>query len=305
MKWYEISVRSEEEIAEQLTTLFLIHGIEDLLIEGGKLAEELEGSGIRWDYLDDELQEAAGGSNLYKAHVECEESEVDALFASIQEGIAGLGLACSELKIEEIDPKKDVDNWKQYFKPFSICEGLVICPSWEDYAAKDGETVILMDPGSAFGTGTHETTALCAAFLSEYVEGDERVLDIGCGSGILSIIALLKGALFAKAVDVDELAIAATVDNANKNGLQNKIEVSSAEEDYGTDYELIVSNLTTPILLELAERIDAAAKPGSYFICSGILTVGKAELIERFEKLGFRLLEDRFKGEWTGLVFQK
>lgn len=305
MKWYEISIRSEEEVSEQLTTLFLMRGIEDLLIEGGNLTEELEGSGISWDYLDDALQEATGESTLYKAHVECEESEKDALFASIQEGLAEMGIVYSELKIEQIDPKKDVDNWKQYFKPFSICEGLVICPSWEEYAAKRGETVILMDPGSAFGTGTHETTALCAGFLSEYVKGGERVLDIGCGSGILSIIALLKGASFARAVDVDELAIAATVENANKNGLQDNIEVSSPEEDYGSEYDLTVSNLTTPILLELAERIDGATKSGTYFICSGILTVGKAELIERFEKLGLELLEDRSKGEWTGLVFQK
>ncbi len=305
MNWYEISVKSKADIAEELTTLFILNGIDDLLIEDQQAIYELEDSGITWDYIDEDLKDVPQDVIVYKAHYECREHEAEEMLKVIKEGLKEMELDVEDCTIKEIDPNDGIDKWKEYFKPFEICDGIVICPSWEEYHAKENERVLLMDPGSAFGTGTHETTALCASFINDYVKGGEKVIDIGCGSGILSIISLFKGAEIVRAVDVDELAINATIENAEKNDLSDKIEVALADEDYGRDYDIILSNLTSPILIDLADRIEKASKEGTYLLCSGILTVGKSDVIEVYEKLGFQLIEDKALGEWTGLVFKK
>ncbi len=305
MKWYEICVTSKQDIAEQLSTLFIINGIDDLLIEDKNAIYDLEDSGITWDYVDDSLSTASEGLIIYKSHCECEETEAKELFEKIKLGLVDMKLDFDDCSINEIDPNEGVDNWKEYFKPFKICDGIVICPSWEDYQAEAGEKILYIDTSLAFGTGTHETTKLCAEFASKYIKGSEKVLDIGCGSGILSILAVFKGADKVRAVDVDELAIKSTIENAQKNKLVDKIELAMADEDYGKDYDVILSNLTSPILIELSKRILGASKAGTYLLCSGILTVGKSDVINTYQELGFNLLEDVAMGEWTGLVFQK
>lgn len=305
MNWYELCVTAGRHLSEEMTAVFVMHGIEDLLIEGENILADLEDSGIHWDYLEEDLKPSEDGEVLYKGHIECEETDLKELKRSIMQTLNQMGIAFRSFTVVEIDPLAGIDNWKQYFKPFSVCEGIVVCPSWETYEAQEGESLLLMDPGSAFGTGTHETTSLCAKFLSKYVEGGESVLDLGCGSGILSIIALFKGADRARAVDIDPLALSASRENAEKNGLSDRIDIAGAEDDYGKDYEIIVSNLTSPILMELSKRIGEASKAGTLFICSGILSVSKAPLIEEYERLGFHLIEEAEEGEWSGLVFRR
>ncbi len=304
MAWYEMIVQSKIDIGEDLTTFFIINGIDDLLIEDDNIIQELKKTGMNWDYLDENLQSKKNDFIIYKAHYEGELKEAKEILARVKKSIEEIGHNI-EVSIVEIDPNEGLDNWKEYFKPFEICKNIIICPSWETYESKENEKIISIDPGSAFGTGTHETTSLCAEFLSEYVKEGDKLLDIGSGSGILSIIAIYCGAEFVKAVDVDEMAMNATLENAEKNGLKYKIIVDSADNDYGKNYDIIVSNLTSPILIELSTRIDKACDKGTYLLTSGILTNGKDEVIKCYKDLGFELLEDRSKGEWTGLILKK
>ncbi len=304
MNWYEVLITSKKDIREELTTLFIINGIDDLLIEDGSAINDLHASGIEWDYIDEGVEKAEDIIK-YKAHFNDEENDVESLFSRIKKGLEEMKIDVESCSFYQIDPDANKDKWKEFFKPFEICDGIVVCPSWEEYEAKADERVLFMDPGSAFGTGSHETTRLCAGFINKYLKGGETILDIGSGSGILSVISIFKGASRVKAVDIDELALKASIENAKKNNVSDKIDVEYADEDYGVDYDIIVSNLTTPILMELGSRIYEASKVGGYLLASGILTSTKTELIEKYKQIGFELLEDTSMGEWTGLVFKK
>ncbi len=304
MSWYEIFITSKKDIAEELTTLFIINGIDDLLIEDNSSINDLEESGIKWDYIEENIEKTEDIIK-YMAHFNSEDDEAEGLFSRIKKGLKEMNIEVESCSFYEIDPDANKDKWKEFFKPFEICDGIVVCPSWEEYEVKTNEKVLLMDPGSAFGTGSHETTRLCAGFIQKYLKGGETVLDIGSGSGILSVISVFKGANKVRAVDIDELAINASIENAKNNNVIDKIDVGYADEDYGRDYDIIVSNLTTPILMDLGNRIYEASKAGGYLLASGILNTTKTDLIEKYKGIGFTLVEDTSMGEWTGLVFKK
>ena len=193
------------------------------------------------------------------------------------------------------------DKWKAYFKPMAITERIVVCPSWESYdKKKDSEIVISIDPGMAFGTGTHETTSLTVQLMEKYLNPDDSILDVGCGSGILSIIAAKLGAGRILGIDIDEEAIAASRENAAKNNLGENLTFQIGDLTKGVDFkaDVVVANLLTNLVLQLSPDIPSHLKQGGYYITSGILIEQESSVVEALEKLGFTVMETAEKGEW-------
>ncbi len=200
---------------------------------------------------------------------------------------------------------KDEDwanNWKKYYKAFKISERVAVCPSWLDPDEIDSEFKIILDPGSAFGTGTHETTSMCAEILDEVITPDSKVLDLGTGSGILAIIAKLLGAGEVEAVDIDKLA----VDVAEENSRINKCEIECYQGELSTvrcsDYDIIVANIIADIIAAIACDVPARLKPGGLFVCSGIINTKKDRVLEALDRAGFEVISSRTKNDWCAYV---
>ncbi len=206
--------------------------------------------------------------------------------------------------------------WRKYYKPFHITDKIVIKPSWESYVQAPGETatkkvtktVIELDPGMAFGTGTHESTAICARLIEKYISSGARMLDLGCGSGILSLVAVGCGASRVVAADIDGIAVRITKENAALNGAADKIDAKCGTIDSCIPalekFDLVAANIIADVILELSIKIPLVAKNGGYCIVSGIIRDRRDEVIDRYVKAGFCLVEATELGEWVGIAFR-
>lgn len=213
-------------------------------------------------------------------------------------------------RVEEVHGDAWRDEWKKHFEPFRICEGLVVRPPWRDHAPSAGETVVVLEPGRAFGTGLHETTSLVAEVLGG-LGGALRgatVLDVGCGSGILAIAALALGADGARAVDVDPDATAVTRENAARNGMSTSLLADETPiEGVAGRYPVVVANIEATTLVTMAPALAARVAPRGVLVLSGILAedIAPAQVPSvRLAYAGLLLEETRRKGEWVALVFR-
>ena len=198
------------------------------------------------------------------------------------------------------------ENWKKYYKPFRAGKRLVIKPTWESWDRQEGDLVVEMDPGMAFGTGTHETTALCVEMIEEYYRGG-AFLDVGTGSGILAICAGLLGAGDVTAVDIDPDAVRVAKENVEKNGLQGKVDVRQGDLIKGLDrsFDFAAANILAPIVCLLCGPLFSHLKPGSLFICSGILAEQEDTVRKALADSGYRVLEVRRKKDWVAFAAKR
>jgi ribosomal protein L11 methyltransferase len=214
-------------------------------------------------------------------------------------------------RLEEVVGDAWRDEWKKHFHPFAVCEGIVVRPPWEAYAKKPGDTVLELEPGRAFGTGLHETTSLVAQLLAAHGAElrDARVLDVGCGSGILSLVALGLGAAHARAIDVEEDAVLVTRENAARNAMSSRIEADTTDVALlGSAWPVVVANIEARVLVPLAATIASRVAPGGLLILSGILLPQKDDVCAAYAPgLGFALLPDgsQVKGEWVALALRR
>ena len=215
------------------------------------------------------------------------------------------------LENQTVDDADWNENWKKYFKAFTIGEKLAVCPSWETYDNTENRTVISLDPGAAFGTGSHATTSLCLGELEKITNSKSRVLDIGTGSGVLSILAFKFGAGRIVATDLDPCARDASSENMAANGLSdsdftfiegNLIDDERVQSDVGTGYDIAVANILAQVLIPLMPSVKKCLKPGGIYIMSGIIDDKEEEVINECAKCGFAVLEVSHQGEWVGVV---
>ncbi len=198
------------------------------------------------------------------------------------------------------------ENWKKYYKPFRAGRHLVVKPSWEKWDAQPGDLIVEMDPGMAFGTGTHETTALCVEMMEEYYRGG-RLVDVGTGSGILAIAAARLGAEKITAVDIDPDAVRVARENAALNGLADRINVRQGDLIEGLDetFDFAVANILAPIIKILLAPLYRHLTPGALFLCSGILDEQAEDVAQAVQAAGYTLLEVRHKNDWVALAARK
>lgn len=198
------------------------------------------------------------------------------------------------------------DEWKKYFHTVNITDNIIIKPSWDDYEASEGETVIEIDPGMAFGTGTHETTALCVEFLEKYVSGKKKLLDIGCGSGILMLIGKRLGAEKVVGIDIDSNVKDVVIENFEKNNIKDNYEIIIGDlvEDINEKYDLVVSNILVDVLTELLENIEKTLEKGATVIFSGIIKDKEEEFLRKTKEHNLVEIDRNEKNNWVSLVFK-
>ena len=198
------------------------------------------------------------------------------------------------------------DEWKKYFHTVNITNNIVIKPSWDEYEPESNEIVIEIDPGLAFGTGTHETTSLCVEFLEKYAKGKEKLLDIGCGSGILMLIGKKLGVKKVVGIDIDEKVRDVVLENFSKNGINNDFEViiGNLVDDVNEKYNLVVSNILVDVLEKLLEDIEKILEKGATVIFSGILNEKEEAFVKKAENYNLKQIDRREKNNWVSLVFK-
>lgn len=196
------------------------------------------------------------------------------------------------------------DKWREFFKPTRIGERVVIRPSWEPFEPREGDVVVTLDPGQAFGTGTHESTRLVLEELDAIVKGGERVLDLGCGSGILSIAAILLGAREVLAIDVDPIAVQVTDENTQANAVADHVHAKAGTiDDAPGTYDIVLANIQATILLPIAAHVAARVAPRGTLVLSGLLTTDEDAIRSTYAAL--RFIRKRTAGDWISLAFEQ
>lgn len=234
-----------------------------------------------------------------------EDRSVPEAMAFLRERIDAAGIAAS---IETVGVKESdwADVWKQYYKPVHIGKRIVVVPAWEDYAPVGDEVTVSMDPGMAFGTGTHETTRLCTVLLEKYLRLSDRVLDVGTGSGILAITAAKLGARDIDALDIDANAVQAARRNCEANGVGFiRCRVSDLIAEAEGKYGLICANIVADIILRMAGDVTRYMEPGGLLIVSGIIERQAQQTLQALEEKGLVLCERLEENDWNAFVFQK
>ena len=311
MKWLAIHIDTSPAGLEPVSNLLDDLGIEGLVIEDeGDFREFLENNRQYWDYVDQELDRSMAGKCRITFYVE----DGDQGFTTV----AAARIAMADLKKEHpeyaplimtIDGIEDADwenNWKAFYKPMEIGERLIVIPDWEE-ADPQGRVALRMNPGLTFGTGSHATTRLCLQALEKLVKPGMKVLDLGCGSGILSIAALLLGADSAFACDIDEKAVDVAYENAALNGVgRDRYTVRAGDvtsdqrlrKEMGGGWDIVVANIVSDVIIALAPTVGELLAEDGVFICSGIIDDRAEEVKGKLEEAGFAILESRSSEGW-------
>lgn len=322
MKYYELTIRTTEQAIEMISNFLHENGADGVTIEeSGTLNKQRDTSFGQW--YETPLNDIPEGQAVIQGYFH-EQSDLTAITESIRPRIDELrefGIDPGDYQITSrlVDDEDWANNWKQYFKPTRISETLTIKPTWESYEASPGEKIIKIDPGMAFGTGTHPTTSLCLQTLESYIHGGEEVIDVGTGSGILSVGAKLLGAGKVLALDLDPVAVTSAAQNVELNGFENDVEVKLSDllgvlngsvEDgdclgVSVPVDLVVANILAEIILLFTDDVYNALKPGGIYISSGIYE-GKEGLVEEgLLKSGFEIVEKRREEKWSAIVARK
>ena len=320
MEWLSVSIYTTPEAIEPLCGRLYALGVTGLEIEDKDDFENfLENNREYWDYVDEELREKMSGETRIKIYLSDDEDGRNML-KSVESDLQTLkytddSINYGTLKIS-VDTMREEDwenNWKQYFKPIYVGDRIVIKPQWETIDDEDGKIVFNIDPGMTFGSGQHETTRLCVETLDTTVKKGDKVLDLGCGSGILSIISLMLGAGEARAVDIDPNCKKIAYSNAALNGIGEDVYTVLdgnilIDEDFkrGTEksgpYDIVVANIVADVIIPLASDVKRYLKDGGTFIASGIIEMRIDEVREAIEKNGFSIQEIKKENDWYCII---
>ena len=214
----------------------------------------------------------------------------------------------ANITVSGVNEEDWANSWKEYYKPIKIGDKIVIVPAWEKYEQQEGEIIVRMDPGMAFGTGTHETTRLVIKLLEKYIKSDMRVADVGCGSGILAICASKLGAAECKAYDIDPVAVKVANENIKDSGLTNvTCEVSDLlrQVDKNEPYDVICANIVADIIIRMMPDVGALMNESSVILASGIIVERSQDVISAFDEEGFKIVERIDENGWCALAVMK
>lgn len=311
MKWLEVHIDTNHAGLEEVEAFLSAFGIDSVVIDDeGEFHEFLENNRQYWDYVDEELLRREQGRSRITFYLEDNEDG----FARL----AALRLALSAFKKEHtdcgsllmtLDNLADADwenNWKQFYKPMEIGERLIVIPQWEQ-ADTHGRVPLILNPGLTFGTGSHATTRLCLTALEKTVRDGQQVLDLGCGSGILSIAALKLGAAHAFACDIDDKCRTVAYENAALNGIDpacydvrigDILTDEALRGEIGGGYDVVLANIVADVIIALAPAVKSLLKKDGLFICSGIIDDRAVEVANHLRLAGLCILESRESEGW-------
>ena len=257
------------------------------------------------DLIDEELLKKDRQKSVIHIYLSKNANAYETL-AFLRERLSAAGIEY-EIDNKTVDDTSWNENWKKYFKAFEIGHRLAVCPSWETYKNPEGRTVISLDPGTAFGTGSHATTSLCLGELEKIVGEETTILDIGTGSGILAIAGLLLGAESAIGVDIDPLSVETAQKNALRNGVAGKSEFICGDlaEKITGKYDVVCANIVADVIIRLFDNVKDFMKDDGFLIISGIIDVRVEDVKMAIERYGFKTVKAVSKEEWYAFVLKK
>ncbi|MFC6332466.1 50S ribosomal protein L11 methyltransferase [Paenibacillus septentrionalis] len=322
MKWYEITIATTEVATEMISNFLHEFGAGGVSIEeSGTLNKPRDTSYGQW--YDTPLNDIPEGQAIIKGYFP-EETDMEQLVQALKPRVEGLhefGIDPGNVEYSyiEVDDEDWATAWKDYFHPIRITDRITIKPTWEDYQPEANELIIELDPGMAFGTGTHPTTSLCLKTLESVIQGGEEVIDVGTGSGVLAIGAMKLGAKAVLALDLDPVAVSSATENVSLNGLSEQVDIrlsdllgvlrqdSEQRESLMVKppVDLVVANILAEIIMLFIDDVYEALKPGGTYIASGIWK-NKEEVVEQALIASGFIIEDKFRDEdWLAFVARK
>ncbi len=326
MKWIRFTIHTKVDAVDVLSYELDAIGVEGIEIEDSLPLSAEDKEKMFVDILPDPVEtDDLARVSFYKDAADC---DPESMIAKVQEILSEVGsymdIGEGRVEISETEDKDWINNWKEFFKPFQASEHIYVCPTWiEDRERQpEGVETLLIDPGIAFGTGSHETTKLCIQAIDGLLCKGDRVLDVGCGSGILSIVSLLLGAGFATAIDIDRVAVEVAKENFDVNGIEPSayelIAGNILSDDGFADeirkkasllpaggYDVVVANILPDVIVPLTPMVPEFLKDGGYYITSGILATRAPEVENALKNSDFEEIKCIPMGEWVAFTSKK
>ena len=317
MDWIEADIATSTTGIEAVTGRLLELGIDGFVIKDPRdfqaFLDDKEGN---WDYIDDDLMGLKDCETTVTVYIE-NNSSAPEMISAVRSELAVLRSMSDdfgrlELELKNIREQDWANNWKKYFKPLCVGEKLLIKPSWETVPENEKRKVVEIDPAASFGTGQHHTTQLCLELLEKNILPGCSLLDLGCGSGILSIAAMTLGATRAAAVDIDPNSVKIAAENAEKNSIPsdkyktfagNIVADPALVERIGTNYDVVCANIVADVLVAMSGLFGGFLKKGGKLVVSGIIDPRKDEVLDSIVSQGFELVEERKKDDWNAASF--
>ena len=311
MEWLELKIDTSHAGLDAVTDMLEQQGVTGVMIDDeADFQSFLENNRQYWDYVDDDLLAQKKGVSRVTFYLERNEDAYGTV-AAVRMAMSALKKDHPEyapllLTMADVADEDWENNWKQFYKPMEIGSRLLVVPEWEE-AADPTRVKLVLNPRLTFGTGSHATTRLCLQALDKYIRGGEKILDLGCGSGILSIAALRLGAESAFACDIDEKCVDVAYENAALNGIGkdrytvrwgNVLTDAALRQEMGAGYDIVVANIVADVIMGLSPHVRPFLKPGGLFLCSGIIDDRAAEVLEKLKADGWDVFEQRSSEGW-------
>ena len=314
MKWIRFSIDTHVDAVDLLSYMLDEIGVEGIEIEDHLPLSEEDKKKMFVDILPDPVEnDNTAKVHFYMEPEGCDPEKVILQVQNILQEISQFSeVGKGTISLSETEDKDWINNWKTYFKPFRAAKNIVIKPTWESYEKEREEDLLIeIDPGIAFGTGSHETTKLCIQALEKYVQKGNTVFDVGCGSGILSIAAIKLGADYVTAMDIDEVAVKVARENMEVNHLSreqysvytgNLLQEGAVREVSGKKYDLLIANILADVIIPLTDLAGQYIKKGGLYITSGIIDTKEEEVRQALLHNGFEILDTTHMKEWCCFI---
>ena len=311
MEWIELIVHTTTAGTDRVSEVLMDAGASGTMIEDrSDVPDPAKPHGI-WEIIDPKLLESMPEDVLVHAWFE-ENAALPSLLDGIKGRLAELSSSDDDmgtllLDMRSVNDQIWTDVWKKYFKPFHAGTHLVVKPTWEPYDPGPEDKIIEIDPGMAFGSGTHETTGMCLSLLEEVITGGEEVIDVGTGSGILAIGAALLGAGHVLAVDIDPDAVRVAEENVRHNHVETSVSVQQGDllKRVSAECDICVANIISDVIIAFAAPLMSHIRPGGLFICSGIVSMRSDEVQQALTDAGYEILRKETRGEWTAFLSRR
>ena len=311
MEWQQITITTTHQGKEIVGGLLVSHGVRGFVTQDPEDFQEfLEDTTVHWDYIEEDLLSLKEGETTVTFYLP-ENLQGAEMLGAIRAGLTRLpgenptlNLGSLELKMDTVREEDWSTAWKKYYHPVRVGKRLVICPCWETADLNPGDVQVTLDPGMAFGTGTHETTRLCMQLLEDYLKPGQTVLDVGTGSGILAITALLLGAQSATGVDIDQLSVKIAGENAALNGVEDKLTLIAGDLTQKVDgkFDLICANIVADVILRLCGSVTQFMNTDTVLLVSGIIEDRKDQVVQGLLDAGLEIVEQRQENDWCAMA---